>query len=538
VAAVPQAEILNARPGDLVEWARTGRIRMPPFQRSYRWNSHDVALLFDSIVRHYPIGTLLLWQRPAAAEAITIGPLRIDAPARGDAFWIVDGQQRLTSLISALTADADTVDPRFRIFFDLATGTFHSVPRTQFPGPHSMPISVALDTGRANAWIRDRPDLSDTQVRQADQVVAAIRDYTIPLYVIKTEDENVVRDIFGRMNASGHALTSAEVFNSLHSVSIGEKTGDLHSLAERVAAFGFGDISENNLLRCILAIRDPRVPRTIRTEFTSDDERLFALEETERAISSVVDFLRAVADIPHIRLLPYDFYLPVLARFVALFGPPNGRVSELLRRWLWRAAALDVGHYAGIARALRANLEMIEGDPLSSAQRLLTGLQAPRRTEMQPMLTPVRLSAAQTRLNLLGMLSLRPRSLAGPQRGGILGVNELFDAKYFLVQLIPKDPFASQDSLATRILHPRADSEGIRKLIMAGELTIDELHSHALDEISLDLLRQAQYEMFIEYRSERLARIIAEQTQAHALFGFRDGPDFAALFEDEVTDGA
>ncbi|MGQ0778448.1 MAG: DUF262 domain-containing protein [Pseudonocardiales bacterium] len=96
---------LETRPGattidleDLVELAWSGRIRVPHFQRDFRWTRTDVIRLFDSIVKRYPVGSLLLWQRPAPAQRVPLGALSIDAPALDQAHWVVDGQQRIVSV--------------------------------------------------------------------------------------------------------------------------------------------------------------------------------------------------------------------------------------------------------------------------------------------------------------------------------------------------------------------------------------------------------------------------------------------------------
>ena len=88
----PTATTLDVE--QLTKWAWDGRIRIPHFQRPLRWQRDDVIKFFDSIVRGYPVGSLLLWHRPASAETLQLGALRIDAPQLPDALWVVDGQQR------------------------------------------------------------------------------------------------------------------------------------------------------------------------------------------------------------------------------------------------------------------------------------------------------------------------------------------------------------------------------------------------------------------------------------------------------------
>src|SRR6266545_2282385 len=89
-------------PIDLVDAVTSGQVRIPPFQRPFRWDAADVVSLFDSLVHGYPVGNLLFWRRAAPAEHLRVGPIEVDAPETDTADWVVDGQQRITSLVGAL----------------------------------------------------------------------------------------------------------------------------------------------------------------------------------------------------------------------------------------------------------------------------------------------------------------------------------------------------------------------------------------------------------------------------------------------------
>ena len=89
MAKVTKPRVERTRPGELVALAHMGRIRIPRFQRSFRWQTTDVVRLFDSLLRGYPIGNLLMWRRPAPAGTVEIGPLVVHAPEVPDALWVV-----------------------------------------------------------------------------------------------------------------------------------------------------------------------------------------------------------------------------------------------------------------------------------------------------------------------------------------------------------------------------------------------------------------------------------------------------------------
>jgi hypothetical protein len=134
----PKATTLDLE--ELTQLAWTGRIRIPHFQRPLRWQRGDVIRLFDSIVRGYPVGSFLLWRRTASAEELQFGALRIQAPATGEALWVVDGQQRIISLANALHPDGQQ-DPRFALAYDLRTEQFVPMPAIEEPaGIVSLPV--------------------------------------------------------------------------------------------------------------------------------------------------------------------------------------------------------------------------------------------------------------------------------------------------------------------------------------------------------------------------------------------------------------
>jgi hypothetical protein len=455
--------------------------------------------------------------------------LTLDAPAIPSAYWIIDGQQRIISIVGALTANHDTPDPRFRIYFDLATGKFVSAARNQEPLEDWMPIYVTLNTAQANSWIRSHSELNESQIAAADQVVAAIRDYRIPMYVVTGDDDHALRDIFDRMNTYGQALKSEEVFNALHSVPGEKNPSDLHTLAADVKALGFGVFSERVLMQSLLAIRGQRVDRDFRDEFRSDNDRHQAFIDTERAIEGVVQVLRDIADIPHIRLLPYSLYVPLLARFVASFGLPHSWAAELIRRWIWRGAVVGVAPQ-GNTIALRQGASAIHGDPVSSANRLLALL--PRRSrDWKPELSQIALNRAQTRINILGMLSREPRLLPAHSDHMSIPVDyaTLLDEGQVFVQIVPGSGFLAR-SVANRIIYPVSMEHDLIKNLRGADHAV--LDSHCIDHLCAKLLFSERYEEFLNRRANILSDVIEEHVQRRALFGFRDGPDVSALFDE------
>jgi uncharacterized protein with ParB-like and HNH nuclease domain len=255
-------------PEDIVTEVLAGHVRVPSFQRKFRWQWEDVRRLFESMAKGYPIGNLLLWERHAEQDRIKMGALSIDAPA-GPALFVVDGQQRVTSLANALT-EVGAGDPSFSLAFDLEHETFQK-PNPSKPDSH-VPLHVIFDLQKLLSWFAERP-AQKNRLDAATKVAKAIRNYVIPAYVVKQQDEQVLRDIFDRMNNYGRRLTRAEVFSALHGGTT-KPGSNLHfsDIAEAVdAQTRFGRLDDDTLVKAVLSRRSPRILRDIRAEFEENE---------------------------------------------------------------------------------------------------------------------------------------------------------------------------------------------------------------------------------------------------------------------------
>jgi len=84
----------------LLEKIDTGELGLPELQRPFIWKDSKVRDLFDSMLRGYPIGYLMLWQCPTFEKKKSIG---VDAHSYSvPTTVIIDGQQRLTSLYAVM----------------------------------------------------------------------------------------------------------------------------------------------------------------------------------------------------------------------------------------------------------------------------------------------------------------------------------------------------------------------------------------------------------------------------------------------------
>ena len=409
MATLERPAIEYRTPADLVRDVQRGLLRVPPFQRGFKWESSDVAKLFDSLYRGYPIGNLLLWRHSAPAQQLTIGPVEIDAPASDFALWVVDGQQRITSIVGALMAASRTSDSRFRVYFDLDDGVFRSAGARQEPPASWVPVSELYETVALIRWMRTNADiLSESQITLADQVAKAIREYQIPTYVVSSNDEEVLREIFTRINDTGKPLSLADSFSALHSGIAGNQPTDLRSIGGIPAELGFGQLDDRLVLRCLLAFRGGDIFREdFHGEFASDSDRVATFKEVGSLLRETTRLLQGEIGIPHIKLLPYSHVIPILIRFMRIHGTPDDRVSSLLRRWLWRSAIAGTLARSISVVDIRRQVDAVNREPAIDAALGLLSLTT-RSIHFDVDLTKVHLNHAMSRINVLGLLSAGP----------------------------------------------------------------------------------------------------------------------------------
>lgn len=218
MTAVARPELSTRSVDDLVRDARQGRIRTPQFEGNFGWSASDVLRLFDSIYRGYPIGTLLFWETDVlVGSEARFGGVRVSAePA--PAWVVLDGQQRLVSLVASLLYDSATAQPadlKFCIHFDLRAGSF--MQGTAALPVHALPLTEVADTIRYLEWLRTLPSGDERQalVAAANQVVSALRDYRVSVCVVRSNDIAEALEIFRRLNWRGRPLPEDKIFSAI-----------------------------------------------------------------------------------------------------------------------------------------------------------------------------------------------------------------------------------------------------------------------------------------------------------------------------------
>ena len=243
---------------DLVRGVRIGRIGLPDLQRPFVWADNKVRDLFDSMMKGYPIGYVMIWESPSDYETkknvIGKNEKIHDEPKE----LVIDGQQRLTALVAAMygvvVKDKNFADKEIKISFNPLTREFAVwTPAYERDTEWISRISDVFLAKEQNTIItlrrkfikdanegrmkKNLPELSEEEEITVENNINALlnlSDFSLPTLEIQyNADEEAVADIFVRVNSGGQKLTENNFIQTLISVYENETSDKINKFSEK-----------------------------------------------------------------------------------------------------------------------------------------------------------------------------------------------------------------------------------------------------------------------------------------------------------------
>lgn len=263
---------IPSKVGDLVNDVRNGRIGLPDLQRPFVWKDSQVRDLFDSMLKGYPIGYVMLWESPADYDTrkSSIGSnVKIHDVAKE---LVIDGQQRLTALLAAIygirVKDKNFIEKEIKISFNPLSKEFAVWSQAyEKDAEWISKISEVFLAKEDNTIIAFRrrliKNINEARLKKgiailSDEEEAVVEDnlnellnlleYSLPTLEINyNADEEDVADIFVRVNSGGQSLTEHNFIQTLLSVYENETSDKINvfSAESRIPA---NNTSYNQLL--------------------------------------------------------------------------------------------------------------------------------------------------------------------------------------------------------------------------------------------------------------------------------------------------
>lgn len=382
---------------DLVAKITSGELVLPEMQRRYVWTSAKVRDLLDSLYREYPSGTILVWEiNEGEAPTRTLDIAQNKSPLKGR-LLLLDGQQRLTSLVALFTNkpvkvknSTRPVDIMFNLEHPEGLPSFEAFEEDddeeeeQNGDDTDTAEEVLEDMGENEiqdylkrmafvvyskalegvpTWVRvtdifnkgnneifkqlgitsfDDPRVS--KYTQRLDRVRSIRKYQYVMNILgQNFDYDEVTEIFVRVNSAGVKLRSSDLALAQITAKWNHSLQEFESYAKDLGDTGY-DVDISLLIRAIVVFATEQ--SRFKTVGTLQKQRLQeGWESAKRGIEFAINFLKNNTQIESLSFLSSPFVL-IPASILAVIRDEKISAAEeaALTRWIYLAHSF--GHYS------------------------------------------------------------------------------------------------------------------------------------------------------------------------------------------------
>lgn len=226
---------------DYLRDIRNSKYKVPVFQREFVWKLAQITEFLNALLKGFPFGNIVVWAEGNDAleeRNEVVKSFRNKESMQNETYWLLDGQQRTSSVISVLTEHVMKWDTK-KLIFSFENNCFKVYDRddTNF-------ISAAdlLNDDVEMFKLREIYKLSDQQSeRTIEKLRKRILGQKVGVTIIKNATLESAIDIFAAINTKGKTLSLFDIVNAKwHSKSID------YSLEQFCKKY-----RENNGLSCI-----------------------------------------------------------------------------------------------------------------------------------------------------------------------------------------------------------------------------------------------------------------------------------------------
>lgn len=328
----------------LISDIEKGLIKIPQFQRDFVWSKQKSAKLLDSIVKGYPIGTFILWKTRESLRTVrNIGGADLPPTPAGDfTQYILDGQQRLTSLFASLKGlkvprEGKTEDFS-EMYVDLTASTNDDMVLIDVSEKDKFDVIKLRDL--LHGGLTFLAGYPPTHHPKIEEYKKRVETYAFSAVLIKDAPINVATEVFTRLNVGGKPLSVFEVMvaKTFDAAQNFDLSNEYDCLAERLKEVDYETVSEATVLQTVsvLLVKECQKKHILNLNKAAFINIWPAARE---AIERVVDYFRNFYRIPVSKLLPYNALVVPFAYFFHHHkDKPTGEAKRYLQDFFWRTS--------------------------------------------------------------------------------------------------------------------------------------------------------------------------------------------------------
>ena len=354
-----------------------GGFWLPNIQRSFIWSEEQICRLFDSIMREYPISTLLIWKTNFSIHHRKFienwkNTLRLSdfyrPPDDRKKCLVLDGQQRLQSLFIGLHGSFEGKE----LCFDILSGEIALPDDIKYkfkfiePAAITFPMvkfkELVITTKRKREVLNDLKNLAGRELTEAEEdklnehIDLVDRTFKMDEAVTYQEldsidnpnlyTENDVLEVFIRANSGGTKLGKSDLLFSLLRASWARADKKMEDLLESLNKQGFAFGRDFVLKTCLVLLGHGaryEVSKFRREGVREEIEEKW--DDIAKAIQDTLDFVRRRTFIQCDKALPsYLVLIPMI--YMRYHFPEAWKNAKKMDSYLLRCSLTGVfsGH--------------------------------------------------------------------------------------------------------------------------------------------------------------------------------------------------
>lgn len=399
------------------EESEAGGFWLPNIQRPFVWSEEQTARLFDSIMREYPIGGLLVWKTKEPIkhrrfidnyhQNIRLTDFYVPENPRSK-MLVLDGQQRLQSLFIGLKGSYSGTQRE--LYFDVLSGESAAPedicfrfkflekqaewPWVRFKdlvfANNKLDMQIAQDLERLSPQPLSSEDSQKLQVNVARTRQEFVNSDNITFQELDGIDNphayqlNDIVEIFIRANSGGTKLGKSDLLFSLLISSWEEADREIENLLADINQGGFAFDRDFVLKACLTVLnKGARYDVAKFRDGKTKEDIIGKWEEIAGAIRGVRDFIvsktyiRSDKALPsYVALIPliyFNYHFPekfastqVLQEYLlrsliaGVFSGSSDNLIDKIVRNIQERGGFDVNEIFGVIRADNRNIEITQ----------------------------------------------------------------------------------------------------------------------------------------------------------------------------------
>ena len=351
---------------ELIGDIRRGKIKIPQFQRDFVWSIQKSAALMDSVIKGYPVGTLIFWATKERLRSVrNIGNQTLPQPRDGDTvFFVLDGQQRLTSLFATLNGlkverESGQCDDFSEIYVDLNAKEDEQM------------VIMNVESHEEHTFIQLKDLLyGDLTLlasfpsgyhKKLSEYKKRIEGYEFSVIEVEDAPIDVATEIFTRINVSGKPLTLFEImvaktYDETKNFDLAQKFDELVS---NLTPVNYETLSDATVLQLVSLLLCQECKKQTILKL-GKDQFIETWPKAVDAIERAVEHFKNAYRIPVSRLLPYNTLLAPFGYFFYQHPDrPSAEQKKFLEDFFWRVAL--AGRYSsGVESKLAQDIRRMD----------------------------------------------------------------------------------------------------------------------------------------------------------------------------------